>query len=72
MGQNKMQVNGFTPSTALKACFEERSSDFLAVQVQPPISGAGGVVPCQQVRHGCSGAARGGTENWGRARVFSK
>lgn len=67
-----MQVNGFTLSTALKACFDERLPDFFAVQVQPSISEAGGVVPCQLVHHGCTGAAGGGTENWGRARVFSK
>jgi len=48
MGQKKMQLNDFTLSTALKACFDERSSDFLAVQIQTPIPGAGGVVPCQQ------------------------
>lgn len=63
MELKEMQVNGFTPSTALKACFDERSSDFLAVQVQPPIMGAGGVISCQQVHRGCTGAARGGTEN---------
>lgn len=42
-------MDGFTLSTALKACFDEGSSDIIAVQVQPPIAGAGGVVPCQQV-----------------------
>lgn len=62
MGQ-KMQVNDFAPSRARKACFDERSSDFPVVQVQPPISEAGGVVSCQQVHHGCAGAGRGGTEN---------